>query len=102
MENKVKTRVVFKIIPPDDYGNKVGWTETKEVIAFLLDAPADCGNILTYMHVGQHAEATVDFYRHCWTASPDEYADLKAELEVIGYELIVLKKCNPMRKVMRA
>jgi len=102
MEDKVKTRVVFKVIPPENYGSKEGWGETKEVIAFLLDAPANFGNILTYMHVGQHAEASVDFYRHCWTASPDEYADLKTELESIGYELIVLKKCNPMKKVMWA
>lgn len=47
----------------------------------------------SYMHVGQHGGAN---YVHCiYTtkpATPDEYADLKSELESIGYNLQVIKR----------
>ena len=46
-----------------------------------------------YQHVGQHSGAN---YNHCIAtstlASPEEYADLKAELESIGYNLKIQKR----------
>lgn len=50
---------------------------------------------LSYAHIGQHSGAQ---YIHCISTSkpakPDEYADLKRELESIGYDLIVKQKIN--------
>ena len=91
MEEKYKTRVVFKMAKPEEgqYSSK------NDCVAFLLDCPTSAGiHIMSYMHVGQHSEAYAGFYYDCWTCTPDEYADLKEELESIGYELTVLKKCN--------
>lgn len=60
-----------------------------EVIAFLWDADANTGNVMSYMHVGQHGEASLDFYRECELATVAQYAELKRELESIGYMLEV-------------
>jgi hypothetical protein len=74
MGDKVKTRVVFK--------------EFKgEVVAFLLDVPANKGMIMTYAHIGQHSEASKEFYQEIFLATPKKYNDLKEELESIGYDL---------------
>ena len=81
-ENQNKTDVIFKITP----GPK------KEVIAFLPDIPANPGNLMSYMHVGQHGEASLDFYLECKPAKPEQYHDLKLELEGIGYELNIIKR----------
>lgn len=46
-----------------------------------------------YAHIGQHSGA--DYYgciRATIPAKPEEYADLKKELESIGYDLIVRQK----------
>lgn len=61
--------------------------------------PHDCadykGNVTCYQHVGQHSSAD---YNHCVAnskvATPEQYADLKAEMESIGYEINVVKKRN--------
>jgi hypothetical protein len=48
---------------------------------------------MSYAHIGQHGGAD---YNHCVSnsklAKPEEYADLKKELEEIGYNLKVAKK----------
>lgn len=85
MDEKTFTRVVFKMTPKDVYSGR-------ECIAFLLDADANRDYIMSYMHVGQHSEATVEFCVACRLATPEEYADLKAELETIGYELKICKR----------
>jgi len=43
-----------------------------------------------YSHIGQHSAAHPDYAKESRQASPEEYADLKAELEGIGYNLDVL------------
>jgi hypothetical protein len=43
-----------------------------------------------YSHIGQHSSAHPDYAKESRQASPEEYADLKAELEGIGYNLEVL------------
>lgn len=43
-----------------------------------------------YSHVGQHSACSVDYANSCREALPNEYADLKAELEGIGYKLQVV------------
>jgi hypothetical protein len=69
-------RVIFRVI-------------RGEVNAFMPDAEANPGNILCYAHMGQHSEASYDYYREGRPAKPEEYRDLKSELERIGYKVIV-------------
>lgn len=63
-----------------------------EVIAFF---PELCGGHLpntcsSYLHVGQHGAADCQaIVRGTRLAHPSNYADLKAELESIGYKLQV-------------
>lgn len=83
-EEKTPVRVIFKIIQ-------------SELIAFILDdkghiVDANPGHIVCYAHIGQHSEASYDYYRKGRHATPQEYADLKAELEAIGYEITVGKR----------
>jgi hypothetical protein len=79
----ITTRVIFKTTPKRN--------GDVDVIAFLLDCPANPNWVLSYMHVGQHGEASNDFFRECTLATPKQYADLKAELEWLGYDLQVRK-----------
>ena len=51
----------------------------------------DHGNYkMAYSHVGQHTSASPEYAKESRPATPEEYADLKAELESIGYNLEVL------------
>ena len=46
----------------------------------------------SYMHVGQHSNASVDLMGITIPAKPEEYADLLHELESIGYNVQVAYK----------
>ena len=61
---------------------KVIFRKTKEgeIIAFFPELKANHGNILSYMHIGQHSEASVRFYWTTKKAFEDEYKDLLNEL----------------------
>lgn len=50
------------------------------------------GGIMSYMHIGQHGQADVTTVWITKLATPEEYADLKEELESIGYNLDIRKK----------
>lgn len=82
---KEQVKVEFKKTPDDG-----------EVIAFFPDTMKDgsCnpGMIMSYMHVGQHGEASVEFYNDCNTCLEEDYADLLAELEKVydDCELVVV------------
>jgi len=78
------TRCIFKMTPA-----RCG---TVEPIAFLLDVDANWGSVMSYMHVGQHGEADIGYFYDCTPATPEQYADLKAELQSIGYRLIIRKR----------
>lgn len=63
----------------------------QSVIAFLPDVPADPGNVMSYEHVGQHGEASLDFY-HKETMPikgplPYDAAALLSELRLRGYDV---------------
>lgn len=48
----------------------------------------DPKTMLSYEHVGQHGQAHISYVDECYVAKdPAQYADLKKELEGIGYEL---------------
>lgn len=53
------------------------------------------GCVTSYQHVGQHSSAD---YNHCIRtsklANAKEYADLKKEMESIGYNINIVKKRN--------
>lgn len=84
-------------------------TETTDM-AFLIDQTEEIGQVLAimpahaatvgrpnhctcYVHVGQHGACDLDAALHYYDeASPDEYADLKAELEGLGYNVRVVSK----------
>lgn len=54
----------------------------------------------SYVHVGQHGAADYDYVvSRTSLATPEEYADLKAELERIGYELDVKKRYSLSKKI---
>lgn len=54
-----------------------------EVTAFL-DGSANPGNIVCYAHIGQHGEASLDYYRECTRpATPTEFAALHRELTAV-------------------
>ena len=67
--NKVK--VIFR---KDKEGN---------IIAFLPELRVNHGNIASYMHIGQHSEASYWFYKETKKADESEYNSLLDELERI-------------------
>lgn len=73
------------------------WPKSEGGDVIALFPYEDEGNYfcLSYQHVGQHGGAD---YRGVVAstklATPDEYDDIKLELERIGYKLIVRKRAN--------
>ena len=77
------TRVVFR-----------KWKDG-EVIALFPDIPSDAANwytCMSYMHIGQHGAACPAITYDTKKATPEDYNDLKQELEAIGYNLKVLQR----------
>ena len=80
-QDKFPTKVVFR-----------KWKEDGDIIALFPEQDhksgnANPGNIMSYMHVGQHGEASVELLKddRLTRALPSEYADLLRELKMIGY-----------------
>lgn len=42
-----------------------------------------------YSRIGQHSSCHPDYLKRCRKATPEQYSDLKTELESIGYNLTV-------------
>lgn len=82
MNEPLKTKIIFR-----------KWKEDGSIIALFPDLNfsngcANKGNIMSYMHVGQHGEACESLLRDrtlLVTATKEESADLLAELKGIGY-----------------
>jgi len=89
MDILVDTRVIFKI------------AREGECVAFLLDCPASIGYILSYMHIGQHGDASIGFFNECRLATEEEYKDLLGELWSIGYRPYIRSRWNGKRKSQR-
>ena len=83
-----KTDVIFRC---DKHGNFKG------VIFALLphEVSTHDGSVTFYTHIGQHGSAD---YRYTVNksrlATEEEYADLKKEMEGLGYNFNVIKKQN--------
>ena len=67
-----------------------------EVIAFFPEERVNYGYIMSYMHIGQHGEASYEFYLITRKANKNEYTDLLTELCRIydDCELVVKQKIN--------
>mgnify|MGYP001599051550 CR=1 FL=1 len=71
------------------------WAGNRSLYVFALFPEIDEGGGLcsSYEHVGQHGAAD---YQGCIArttpATPAEYADLRAELEGLGYNLRIMKR----------
>lgn len=66
-----------------------------EVIAMLCGTGVDCspGNVMSYMHIGQHSEASRHLGQNLKLATPDEYAPLMRELKgIYECEIIPVKR----------
>lgn len=84
--NKVK--VIFR---KDREGN---------IIAFLPELRVNHGNIMSYMHIGQHSEASLQYYWETVKATEEEYKPLLKELKSIyDDEALVIKKRLNMDKL---
>lgn len=46
---------------------------------------------MSYSKIGQHSACHTDYAGKCTPATPTQYAELKAELESIGYKLKIVK-----------
>ena len=75
-----KVKVIFR---KDKEGN---------IIAFIPEAKVNYGNIMSYMHVGQHSEASYQFYTETKKASETEYNSLLKELKRIYDDCIFVVK----------
>lgn len=67
-------------------------TKDNEIIAFMPEASVNCGNILSYMHIGQHSEASLEFYWTTKKATEEEYKQLLEELKMIYDNCILVVK----------
>ena len=75
---------------------KVIFRKDREVniIAFLPELRVNRGNIMSYMHIGQHSEASYQFYTETKKADESEYNSLLDELKRIydDYTLVVRQR----------
>lgn len=60
-----------------------------DVIAFFPEVRVNYGNIMSCMHIGQHGEASYEFYLTTRKANENEYADLFAELRDL-YSIVTM------------
>ena len=64
-----------------------------EIIALFPEEPYNDTLCMSYMHVGQHGGADYQgVISITENATPEEYSDLKTELESIGYNLKIRRK----------
>lgn len=74
------TKVIFLIHP------------TGDLFAYFPNEKYDAHSNLkvSYAHIGQHSACHPDYAKESTLATEDEYSELKAELEQVGYKLKVL------------
>ena len=60
-----------------------------QVIAFFFFFFVQRENIMSYMHIGQHGEASLDFYYSTKKANPQEYEPLLNELKAVYDDCIL-------------
>lgn len=99
MSNSEITLVVFRV-----WTDKLSRYRQINTFALFPTIHADnCGDCCSsYMTIGQHSSAD---YRYCINqsrpATPEEYVDLKTELECIGYTLQVIQRATRKHHKLR-
>jgi hypothetical protein len=70
--------------------------DKNDVIAFIPEVKTNYGNIMSYTHIGQHGEASYQFYKETKKVSETEYNSLLEELKRVysDYVLVVKHKLN--------
>lgn len=67
--------------------------KTKDVVAFIPETLVHKYMIMSYMHIGQHSEASLEYYLSTEKASENEYSDLYKELcGIYGEENLQIKQ----------
>jgi arabinogalactan endo-1,4-beta-galactosidase len=92
MDNQQNTKSLTPVI-----FRKFNKRDSGEVVALFPNAYDHIkprrDTVLSYMHVGQHADASYYSMIHISKpANPDEYKDLAEELTRIGYNLKVIQR----------
>ncbi len=83
-KDKNKTRVIFRMTKETE-------NTSSECIAFFPDSEnANPDYIGSYMHVGQHSDAHIDFMKECKTAKYIDWRPLYNELSGLGYNMSVI------------
>lgn len=99
-QDKEETPVLFRKVP----GEKK-YAEDGVTAVFPCEAGDPLGHQMTcYAHIGQHSACDFGWYYRTKQAKPEEYADLKRELEgaPYGYRLKIYKRIQPwMRDKLR-
>lgn len=108
MANKLRLKNILthlnEAIEKDSYPTNVIFLKHEfngndDVYAFFPDEKFDSeGNYASYSHIGQHSACSLDYVKESTPASPEEYADLKNELEGLGYNLNVETSLNESTK----
>ena len=68
------------------------YTKEDELVAFFSTQKANYGNMLSYMHTGQHSETSLEFYWTTKKATEEEYKTLLNELNGIYDDCILIVK----------
>ena len=86
---KEKLQVIFRMV----YNPYI---KAYQCEAFLPDASVKYGRIGNYAHIGQHSEASLDYYYKSKKASPEQYAELYKELQGIydDVTLVIKQRLN--------
>jgi len=81
-----------------DRTRRRGAGDRVEITAVFPTLPGTVGDrdsMTCYAHIGQHSACSSGWIREkTWPAKPDEYRDLLAELESIGYRLRIVKRIS--------
>jgi hypothetical protein len=86
-----KTRVLFLIERDYDENNKEQFVEN-HIVAMFPEIDEGRNRVSCYAHVGQHSAGCMEYFNECIKATPEQYKDLREELESIGYNLHVLNE----------
>lgn len=87
-QTKTKDRVKFYVEPPLIIEGKDVTGETILAVFPDIKEPKEC--VLSYAHIGQHGACSLEYLKKCKKAKPYQYRPLMAELQSIGYNLLVV------------
>ncbi len=83
-ENEQQTKVMFLVNENDP--------ENPDVFAYFPEIKHQGIYRTAYSHIGQHSAIHPDYANESRQATPEEYQELKTELEGIGYNLEIINK----------